>query len=155
VLKRRERDHALPQHPVELAPVELYRLVLKRLKAWIPSEKQSELSNKNFRLTWSGDGYKLAFWCLEKCSPTVYFAAVTLEYLGIDPNTQPLADGVAQEIAFATGVDLAKARALHPQLSDLWDRVRRDYWATIVPPTKAQRGGSNKARTFGHNEGLQ
>jgi hypothetical protein len=138
---------------VELAPVELCRLVLERLKAWMPSEKQSALSERNFRLTRSGDGYKIAFWCLENCSPTVYFVVVVLPCLGIDPKTQPLVGGVGREITFVAGVDLAKARELHPELSDLWDRVRREYWDTVVPPVKVRRAGCDEARVFGRGEG--
>jgi hypothetical protein len=107
---------------------------LKGLEAWTFGGQQSETIGKDLRLTRSADGYKLAFWRIENCSPTVYLAAVSPAYIGIDPKTQPLAGGIAQEINFGPGVDLVKARELYPQLSDLWDRVRREYWNAVVPP---------------------
>lgn len=30
--------------------------------------------------------------------------------------------------------DLARARELHPELARLWDAVRHEFWAKLIPP---------------------
>ena len=30
--------------------------------------------------------------------------------------------------------DLALARELHPELANLWDAVRHDFWRNLIPP---------------------
>ncbi len=32
--------------------------------------------------------------------------------------------------------DLARARELHPGLTELWDAVRHDFWTTLIPPRR-------------------
>lgn len=56
------------------------------------------------------------------------------------------ADARPRQVAtFAPGTDLAQARELYPKWNQLWDNVKRDYWADIAasagcPPVT---GGEN------------
>src|SRR5690348_6915381 len=40
----------------------------------------------------------------------------------------------------ATYPDLVQARELHPGLTKLWDAVRRDFWAELIPPRRGRAG---------------
>ncbi|WP_454198610.1 hypothetical protein [Nocardia sp. Marseille-Q1738] len=39
-------------------------------------------------------------------------------------------------VSFSPGnyPDLAQARELHPELTRLWDAVRREFWTRLIPP---------------------
>ncbi|NQE92954.1 hypothetical protein [Nocardia terpenica] len=70
-----------------------------------------------------------ATWTLDRCPTRIRILTVT------DASNNLLA------VEFPSGQypDLAQARTLHPELTKLWDAVRRDLWCELVPRNRPAR----------------